>query len=153
MEQTLHERLKHAAGERNYRELAQLTATSPETVRRYMLGQSPSAEFLSSLCAGTGVNGEWLLTGRGPVHKKDVRATALRDANVTELLSAMSVTLERLIERVERLEVFLQSMEARLRGRAAPAPVDSSNGSDPPPRRRAESITDAITRRPPPDGG
>jgi hypothetical protein len=149
MEQTLHERLKLAAGERSYREIATLTATSPETARRYMLGQSPSAEFLSSLCAGTGVNGEWLLTGRGPVHRKEVRAHALREAKVTELLGAMSETLERLIERVERLEVFLQSMEARLRPR--PAAGEPKHEPHPASGQRAQSVTDAIARRPPAD--
>ncbi|HYE62624.1 MAG TPA: hypothetical protein VD997_11570 [Phycisphaerales bacterium] len=175
MAQTLHERLKVAAGERTYRELAAMTSTSAETVRRYMLGQSPSAEFLSSLCAQTGVNGEWLLTGRGPVHRREIRTHALREANVTELLSAMSATLETLIVRVERLELFLQTMEARLRAdghphvhpqppaashhtHAAPAPHGAKGPTHAPPPAtdpapRAQSITESITRRPPPDAG
>lgn len=152
MTQTLHERLKVAAGERNYRELASLTDTSPETVRRYMLGQSPSADFLSSLCNSTGVNGEWLLTGRGPVHKREIRTHALREANVSELLAAMSTTLETLIGRVDRLELFLQTLEARLRAHAPmhpPAPQEDGHAADPAPRP-PHSITDALTRRPPP---
>jgi hypothetical protein len=84
---------------------------------------------------------------------------------VTELLSAMSVTLERLSERVERLEVFLQSMESRLRARQVDPATSGAGGgaaakggatdapaSDPAAAKRPKSVSDAITRRPPADG-
>ena len=151
---TLNERLKTAVGERSYRDLGHLTGIPPETVRRYMLGHSPSAEFLAAVCGALSVNGEWLLTGRGPMHKREIRTFALREANVTELLNAMSATLERLIERVERLELYLHTMEARLRARQSPAfnEVDCPNApAAPPPSTRAQSLSDAIAKRPPPD--
>lgn len=125
----LHQRLRGVVGRRSYRELADLTHTHPETVRRYLLGHTPSVEFLTHLCHGLSLNGEWLLTGRGPMKASDVRPEALRDANPSELLSAVAATLERLIQRVERLEAFTQTLEVRLRS-VAPG-VSSGHGTPP----------------------
>lgn len=151
-ETMLHQRLRTVVGRRSYRELGQLTNTNHETVRRYMQGGSPSAEYLSGLCSALNINGEWLLTGQGPVHEAEIRAHALREANPSELLSAIAATLERLIERVERLEVFLQTMELRLRVAAGAV----SSGDGPPavsiPRGVAE-VADAVAQRAPTDAG
>jgi len=117
-----HDRLITVAGQMTYRALADITGTNHESVRRYMQGQSPSAEFLSALCAKLDISGEWILTGRGPVRRRDLRPDALKQANPTELLSAMAGTLERLAARLDRLEVFVQTLETRLRADAAPAP-------------------------------
>lgn len=103
------------AGDRTYRRLGELTDTHPETVRRYLQGQAPSAEFLTRLCQVFGINGEWLLTGRGPMKLDQIRAEALREADSAELLQALSKTVAVLIERVERLEVFVQTLDTRLR--------------------------------------
>lgn len=111
----LHERLAAAAGDRTYRHLADLTGQNAETVRRYMQGQAPSVEFLSKLAHSLQLNGSWLLTGQGPMRAGDVKGHALREAHAAELLHAMANTLTQLIARVERLEVFVQTMEARLR--------------------------------------
>lgn len=145
----LHERLRTVAGERSYRELGVLTRTHPETVRRYMLGQSPSAEYLAMLCSALNINGEWLLTGRGPVNRRDIRADALREANATELLNAIAETLERLIGRVERLEVFLQTLETRLRSQRGEADKGVSCGHGTPEvavplSERARAVADAV---------
>lgn len=115
MSQTLHERMTAAAGRLSFRELGDLTGTHPETVRRYMQGQAPSVEFLTRLCAERAISATWLLTGRGPMHQNDVRSEALREADTSELLGAMAESLEALLARVERLELFVHTLEARVR--------------------------------------
>lgn len=122
----LHHRLRQAVGARSYREIGDMTKVHPETVRRYMTGQVPSTEFLVQLAEAVSVNVGWLLTGDGPMYRKDVKLHALRDANPTELLHAVAQTLEALIERVDRLERFVMTIDARSRqtaptGSAAPA--------------------------------
>lgn len=123
---TLHQRLRVAASDRSYREIGELTATHPETVRRYMHGGAPSVEFLSAFANTMGVSVEWLMTGTGTMRTRDLRGHVLREANVTELLNAMAQTLERLILRVERLEVYVSTLETRLRV-AATANHSTSN--------------------------
>lgn len=110
----LHERLRSIVGTQSYRRIGELTGTNAETVRRYLLGQTPSVEFLASICDKFLVNAEWLLSGRGPMRTKEIRAHALQHATAAELLNAMARTLERLTERVERLELFVQTLETRL---------------------------------------
>jgi hypothetical protein len=41
----------------------------PETVRRYLNGQRPSPEFLAAICRELGVSAEWLLLGKGEMHR------------------------------------------------------------------------------------
>ena len=118
---TLHDRLVLAAGERTYKQLAELTGQNQETVRRYMQGNAPSVEFIAAFGNSLGLNGSWLLTGHGPMRLGEVRTEALREADVSELLTAMADTLSQLINRVERLEVFLQTLETRLRTVRRPA--------------------------------
>lgn len=149
-ESMLHQRLRTVVGRRTYRELSQLTNTNHETVRRYMLGASPSAEYLSGLCSALDINGEWLLTGQGPMHQSEVKTHALREANASELLSAIAATLERIIERVERIEVFLQTLELRLRGGAVSSPDAAPAVSVP---AGAQHIADAVAQRAPADAG
>ncbi|MBY0310944.1 MAG: helix-turn-helix domain-containing protein [Phycisphaerales bacterium] len=111
----LHERLKSVVAGQSYRQLGELTGTNAETVRRYVAGQAPSVEFLSAICDKFLINGEWLLTGRGPMRRQEIRKHALQEASAAELLNAMATTLEKLTERVERLEMYLQSLETLLR--------------------------------------
>ncbi|MDX9910363.1 MAG: hypothetical protein RBS39_00885 [Phycisphaerales bacterium] len=111
----LHERLLSATGGRTYKHLADLTGTHPETVRRYMQGQSMSVEFITGLCQALQLNPQWVLTGHGPMHLDDVKSHALKTADPSELLAAVAATLESLLDRVDRLEVFVQSLEARMR--------------------------------------
>lgn len=119
VESTLHSRLAHAVGNATYRHLADMTGANSETVRRYMNGCEPSAEFLTSICRATGVSGHWLLTGRGPVREQEMVREALRQAQTPELLRAMAETMQRLVERVECLERYVQQLDARVRVRAA----------------------------------
>lgn len=111
----LHERLASAIGKTTYRRLGEMTQTHPETVRRYMQGQAPSAEFLAGVCDSFAINGDWLLTGRGPMRNGDVRAHHLGTARPDELLSAIANTLTEVTDRVERLEMFVQTLDVKLR--------------------------------------
>jgi transcriptional regulator with XRE-family HTH domain len=159
----LHDRIQAVAGGMTYRALAEATSQHPETVRRYMQGQAPSVEFLSALCFRFDVSAQWLLTGQGPIKHTEMRAHALQQANPSELLAAIAAALERLTDRVDRIEVFVQTMEARVRaGRAdgAPRTVDDepiretkSSGAKGgvAERSRAGRVADAVAERPPPD--
>lgn len=113
----LHDRLAQAVGTRSFRHVSELTRTHPETVRRYMQGQTPSVEFLAALSQSLLLNTDWLLTGRGPMFLADVKSQTLRDARASELLTAMASTIERLVDRVERLELYTQTLEARVSAR------------------------------------
>ena len=153
----LHERLLAAAGDRTYRRMGDLTGTHPETVRRYLQGQSPSVEFISAICSALEINGQWLLTGEGPMKAADAKHHALRHADPGELLSAIAGTLDTLGERLDRLELFVQGLEVRVRGCSKESvyvdpPVGVVNGSEPAAERaqagdRARSIGDAIAQR------
>ena len=111
----LHERLLAAVGDRTYRAIANETGHNPETARRYMHGHAPSAEFLARVCEVYDINAHWLMTGSGPMRHSETAAHVLSDASPGELLSAVAVTLERLLERVDRLEIFVQTLETRVR--------------------------------------
>jgi len=129
--ETLHDRLSSVAAGSTYRSLASLTNTHPETVRRYMQGQSPSVEFLGALCEAMSINADWLLTGRGPQRADQVRMHALRNANPTELHAAMASTMSSLVERVDRLESYCQTLETRVRGSASSGGREDARGSGP----------------------
>lgn len=133
----MHDRLRVAVGDRTYREIGKLTETHAESVRRYMQGQSPSVEFLAGLCGALGVSGDWLLTGEGPMRQSEIRDHALREAGTPDLLRAMSETVSRLIDRVDRLERFVQTAETRLR-------VAGNGGMDD--RISETNVTDAAGR-------
>jgi len=111
-----HARLNEAAGRVSYRKLGGLTDTHPETVRRYMQGQAPSATFLTNMCRVLGISGEWLLTGRGPMKVSQIKSHALGQADPSELMTAVANTLTDLCDRMDRLERFVQSLETRVRG-------------------------------------
>lgn len=61
----LHDRLLQIAGHLTFAQLGSITGSHPETVRRFMRGQTPKPEFLAALCTELGINGDWLLAGRG----------------------------------------------------------------------------------------
>jgi transcriptional regulator with XRE-family HTH domain len=109
---TLHDRLRIAVGERTYRQIARLTDTHPESVRRYMQGQTPNVDFLINLCTALGINASWLLLGGGPMHLQDVRPHALRTADAADLLRAVSENITGMIGRLDRLERSVQRTES-----------------------------------------
>lgn len=121
----MHDRILAAVGNRTYRHVGELTGTHPETVRRYLQGQSPSAEFIAALSTALNINADWILTGRGPMKCEELKAHALATADGSELLQAMSEVLDRLIDRVERVEVYMQTLETRVRaGQETGQPID-----------------------------
>lgn len=111
----LHDRLLAVLSDLSYRQIADLTGTNAETTRRYLQGATPSVEFLAAVCTKLDLNAEWLLTGRGVIKRRDAKSAALREANASELLSTLAETLERLIQRVDRLEAYVHTVETRLR--------------------------------------
>ena len=123
----LHERMKAIVGKTTFRALGQATNHNPETVRRYMSGQAPSVEFLSALVGAYSVNADWLLTGRGPRDRSEVRTEALAQADPNELMSAIACRMEDMCDRIDRIEVFVQTMETRLR--TATTPTDAGHGA------------------------
>lgn len=154
-----HDRLQAAAGDHSYRQLGEMTDTHPETVRRYMQGQAPSAAFITNLCRANGISGEWLLSGRGPMRVKDIKSHALKHADPNELMGAVAHVLTQLIERVDRLERLVHNVETRLNvvGGAPPRmdtnhesatltkDDDESNGNST--RRSHGSRADGVSRR------
>lgn len=147
----LHLRLLQITEGRTFRALSELTGVHAENVRRYMTGQTPSIEFIGGLCSALNVNADWLLTGRGPMRSTEMPKHAIHRADAAEILQAVADSIERLQERVDRIETYVQTMEARLRAAQEP----SRDAPAPPPRSRsarAERIADALPapgRRPP----
>jgi len=173
-ESELHRRLAEAVGKTTYRRLGQLTDTHPETVRRYMQGQSPGTEFLANLCRNLAINANWLLTGRGPMKLGDIRKQALSEAHAGDLLTAMANSISGVVDRLDRLELFVQGLDTRLRGSGTigapnttpPPPTDpvdpataSHDRSRPEPKpgrsaangHAAQRVGRAVAQRPPPD--
>jgi preprotein translocase subunit SecD len=153
----LHQRLNNAAGNRSYRHLAELTSTNAESVRRYMQGQPPSVEFLSAFCDSLAVNGEWVLTGRGPMRTADLRKAALGEAEASELLAAMAQTIETLIDRVDRVELLVQMLEVRVRATPIAMNLKEFPTHDQDTRTagnvdRVRAVADALPKRSPPTG-
>ena len=172
----LHDRMKSMVGKTTFRALGQATNHNPETVRRYMSGQAPSVEFLSALVGAYAVNADWLLTGRGPQERSEVRSAALSTADPNELMAAIADRMESMCDRIDRIEVFVQTTETKLRaaGKMDDGAVhvqpnialqsegkkathdDGSNRkapADDPADSKANEIADAIPRRPHPDAG
>ena len=145
---TIHERLTTITGDRTVKSLSNMTGTPCETGRRYMAGTTPSAEFMSALCEKLRINGDWLLLGRGPMRTEQMRAAALEHADPSELLPAMAQTIEMLLTRVERLERFVQTQEARIRSGTENEERDGERTDDAA-AERGRRIADAIPERPP----
>lgn len=153
----LHHRMKEVIGPRSFREVAKITNTNHETVRRYMQGQTPSVEFLTALCDALRVNTTWMLLGQGPMRSSDTRAHVLKEANAHELLGAIAETLEALAARVERIELYVHTIETRLRAaqtRTEPASHDTPHATQALNSHssavRPAHIADALPQRPRP---
>ncbi len=155
-ESSLHVRLTDAAGDRTFRAIAEMTGHNSETVRRYMQGAAPSVEFVAAFCECFGLNANWVLTGRGPMKASEMRGEALSHANPTELLTATAGNIEKLDGRVDRLEVFVSTMESRIRASVARngGTNEGSGETDGQERtaggstERARRVADALPERP-----
>jgi transcriptional regulator with XRE-family HTH domain len=60
-------RLRETVGDLSGRQIAARTGTNFETVRRYMHGGRPCAQFLAAIIEEFRVDADWLLTGRVPI--------------------------------------------------------------------------------------
>ncbi len=142
----LHDRLRQVAEGHTYRALGEMTGVHAENVRRYMTGQTPSIEFLGGLCASLEINADWLLTGRGPMRVSELPRQALHRADAGEIVRAVAEAMEKLHERVDRLEVYVQTLEARLRAGKESTKHDAGQT----PRSlsgRARRVADAVPER------
>ncbi len=145
----LHDRLQQITEGMTFRAVAELTGVHAENVRRYMTGQTPSVEFLGGLCSALGISADWLLTGRGPMRMSELPKHAAHKAEAGEVLLAVAASIERLQERVDRIETYVQTLETRLRA----AQENDRDAATPPPRSRsarARRVADALPERRPP---
>lgn len=96
-------RLKLAMGEHSIADFARLIGWHPETVRRYLTGETrPPAVFLAKLCDRLPLSPDWLLMGRGPMLRQDRDQAVLDTASLDQIF--------------EQLKEFIESPD-----RAAPA--------------------------------
>jgi len=85
----LRDRILRLTDGMRFSELAEQTGCHRETVRRYANTGSPSALFLTRLCRALGVNGDWLLTGRGePHYEEPLRLHQMALSDLLECLAA-----------------------------------------------------------------
>ena len=91
----MYDRILSACSGRSARSVGSLVDISPETVRRVLRGQAPRVEFLVKLSGSMELSGDWLLTGRGPMHTKDQVAAALKQASEMQLCAELGARLER----------------------------------------------------------
>lgn len=98
-----------AIGHFAVRHIADRTGTNVEYVHRYLRGMPPTAEFIAKVCVEFDISADWLLMARGPMRASDARHHALRETPAPDLLSALSVSVQRLQERIERAESVVRS--------------------------------------------
>lgn len=147
----MHRRLEAALEGKTYRWIARTTGIHPETVRRYMQGQPPSVDFVATICSQLHINPQWLLNGEGPMHRDEVRAHHLQQADPAELLAAIAATLDRLSERVDRLELFVQQLESRLSLAGVAAGEDGDGDGPGADAGSADRIGRSVSERSSPD--
>ncbi|MEM8756474.1 MAG: hypothetical protein AAGF47_01665 [Planctomycetota bacterium] len=146
---SMHERLATAADGKTYKWVAEATGSHPETVRRYMQGQSPNIEFVTAFCRVFELNPQWLLTGESPMRRAEMRGFHLAEADPTDLMAAVAATLDRLTERLDRLELFCQQIDSRLRGAVTDdQPRPAASEAEPKPGGPAGRIGRAVAKRP-----
>lgn len=71
----------------NNSKFATRVGSSEANIRNYIAGRQPKFDFISSIAQEFEINYEWLLTGRGSMHKNDVPALA-SNHNTKETLSS-----------------------------------------------------------------
>jgi transcriptional regulator with XRE-family HTH domain len=81
----VHQRIRDVLKEYSVRQVAHSVGMNYETVRRYMLGHSPSAEFLARICQVYDISGTWILLGLGPM-----RLGVFRNCSMSESLKEYS---------------------------------------------------------------
>ncbi|MCB9845677.1 MAG: hypothetical protein H6811_06805 [Phycisphaeraceae bacterium] len=127
----LTDRLHAVLSARNLREIAAITGVHHETVRRYLLGHSPSAAFLTAVCTQLRVNGHWLLTGQGPISLDDA-PFLLRGMPPSTLLEALMTSLNGVDAEFLETPASADPNDASDAGDGSPAPAHHAS-DDPPP--------------------
>ena len=93
----VHARLRRVFGDNIvYRDIAVRFGMNPETVRRQMNFGKPSVQFLLQLARHYDVDLHWLMTGEGPVFRRDLFERALEDADSVQVLEALKRRLAEL---------------------------------------------------------
>ncbi len=88
-------RLKLAMGDHSIADFARLIGWHPETVRRYLTGETrPPAVFLAKLCDQLPLSPDWLLLGRGPMLRLDRDQGVLDAATLDEILCRLKEFIE-----------------------------------------------------------
>lgn len=77
-----------------------------ETLRRMYADQKPSVELLAKICEKFAISGEWLLTGKGPQRREELKKFALQDASPGELYQAVAQRLNCVEEQLARLAIL-----------------------------------------------
>ncbi|MEK6703805.1 MAG: hypothetical protein AABZ53_16215, partial [Planctomycetota bacterium] len=98
-----------------------------ETLRRMYADQKPSVELLVRICEKFAISGEWLLTGKGPQKREELRKYALQEASPGELYQAVAQRLSCVEEQLARLAI-LEAEKASRTSRVPPR-HDPSAGS------------------------
>lgn len=109
---TLTDRIRIATGGRTVREVADAIGMHHETVRRYLQGHTPSADFLARICEVYRVPGTWLLLGKGPCSEVEARRAALATAPQSDLLGSLALRLMAMETRIQQLEALIGNAEA-----------------------------------------
>jgi transcriptional regulator with XRE-family HTH domain len=109
----LTERIRLIVGAYYVSEVAELVDMNPETVRRYIRGAAPSAQFLMRLANACDVSSDWLLRGVGPRHRSNALGHTLRDVSDAELVAELRRRLdEQELEPVARAGVARDLIDA-----------------------------------------
>lgn len=82
-------KLEHARGGLSFRELADMTGSNQESVRRYHRFGQPSFEYVVRFCEALEISPNWLLFGRGAPSVSDPLNRLLVEATAPELLHAL----------------------------------------------------------------
>ena len=76
------------------RDVSQACGISTETIRRCRAGSTPSMRLVICLVSDFGVSADWLLLGRGPMVADELPRHHLKQATITELMTALAGRLE-----------------------------------------------------------
>lgn len=66
---TIAQRLRLAIGEMSVNGFANRCGVAESTLRKYLLGSRPGSDRLRKIAAAAGVSADWLLTGKGSMHR------------------------------------------------------------------------------------
>lgn len=86
---SIRQRMQQAAAPNNASEVARMTCSSRETVRRYLTGGRPSVEFVVAFCRAFDVNPTWLLFGTGPRLLSSQTSRSPVEHDATELVAEL----------------------------------------------------------------